>query len=432
MSHSRLTRRRFLQSAAAAPLVYSVASGRPAASDRITVGFIGVGTMGRGHLGSLLGMADVQVLAVCDVEPTRREDAKKRVEDRYSKQKEKADYKGCAAFNDFRELLARKDIDAVVIATPDHWHALPCVEAAKAGKHIYCQKPLTHTVSEGRKIVDAVKKANVIFQTGSQQRSEFGGNFRKAVELVRNGIIGKIKTVRIGDGVGGPAVACDLPEQEAPKGTDWDLWLGPAPKRGYNDILCPKGIHSGFPRWRAYKEYAGGYLADMGAHHFDIAQWALDMDGSGPVKVEPPEKGDKGLKFTYANGIVMHHGADGTPKGMQNDCVFEGTNGTIYVGRGGIGSDPADIHKAKLPEGGFRAYPSTQHERNFLECVKSKKETICPAEVGHRSATICHLANIGYWLRTPLVWDPSAERFTGNDNANKLLEREYRAPWKLA
>ena len=433
MSRSKVSRRQFLRGAVAAPLVFTGIQATAArANERINLGFIGVGTMGRGHLGDHLGNASVQVVAVCDVEPTRREDAKKRVEAKYAEELKKGTYKGCDAYADFREILGRKDIDAVVIATPDHWHAIPSVEAAKAGKHIYCEKPLTHTISEGRKIVDAVKKSGVIFQTGSQQRSDFGGNFRKAVEYVRNGRIGKLKTIRIGDGVGAAPIACDLPTEEVPAGTDWERWLGPAPLRGYNAILCPKGIHSGFPRWRAYREYAGGYLADMGAHHFDIAQWAMDMDGSGPVKIEPPEKGEKGLKFTYASGIVMYHGADGTPKGKQNDCVFEGTEGTIYVGRGGIDSDPADILKTPLAEGGFRVYPSNGHRKNWLDCIRTKKETICPAEIGNRSATVCHLANIGYRLRQALRWDPAQERFIENAEANKLLEREYRAPWKLA
>jgi predicted dehydrogenase len=428
---SRSTRRQFLRGAAAAPFVFSgIRATAYAANERINLGFIGVGMMGRGHLSGHLGDPTVQVVAICELEPTRREDAKKKVEAKYAEAMKKGTYKGCDTI-DFREILGRKDIDAVVIATPDHWHAIPCVEAARAGKHIYCEKPLTHTISEGRKIVQEVKKAGVIFQTGSQQRSEFGGHFRKAVEYVRNGMIGKLKAIRIGDGVGSAPIACDLPTQEAPEGTDWDRWLGPAPKRGYNVELCPKGMHNHFPRWRAYREYAGGYLADMGAHHFDIAQWALDMDGAGPVKIEPPEKGDKGLKFTYANGLEMFHGADGVPKGMQNDCVFEGTEGTIYVGRGGIGSNPAKILETPLPEGGFRVYPSNNHRKNWVDCIRSKKETICPAEIGHRSATVCHLANIGYRLRRALRWDPAEEHFVEDAEANKLLVREYRAPWKL-
>ncbi len=426
-----VSRRRFLQGVtAAAPLVW-IPSLRAAANDRISLGFIGVGTMGRGHLGGFLGRPEVQVVAVCDVVAERRDDAKKRVEDRYGKEK-KADFKGCEAYTDFRKLLERQDIDAVVIATPDHWHAVPCVMAAQAGKHIYCEKPLTHTISEGRIIADEVRKNKIIFQTGSQQRSEFGGRFRTAVELVRNGRIGKVKTVHIG--VGGSPKPCDLPEQPVPAGTDWDLWLGPAPKRGYNEVLCPKGIHSHFPAWRNYREYAGGGLADMGAHHFDIAQWALDMDAGGPVKIEPPEKGGNLLKFTYANGVEMIHGyheADRRYSGVPRDCIFEGANGTIFVSRGELKASSDSILKEPLDDKAFRVYPSNNHHKNWLECIRSKKDPICTAEIGHRSATVCHLANIGYELRRPLRWDPSKEQFIDDADANKLLAREYRAPWKL-
>jgi predicted dehydrogenase len=408
--------------AAGVPLLSSrlFADGK-AASERITLGFIGVGTMGRYHLSSFLNMGDVQVLAVSDVVAERRDSAKKMVEDRYSKAA-KGTYKGCDVYNDFRDLLNRKDIDAVVIATPDHWHSIPCILAARAGKDIYCEKPLTHSIAEGRRIVDEVAKAKVIFQTGSQQRSEFGGFFRKAVELVRNGRIGKVKTIRIG--VGGPAVPCDLPEQPVPKGTDWDMWLGPAPTRGYNDVLCPRGVHSHFPAWRNYREYAGGQIADMGAHHFDIAQWALDMDNSGPVKIEPPEgKATSGLKFTYANGIEMFHGGP-------TDCLFEGTDGKVFVSRGEIHTEPAAIRDQPLGDKAFHVYPSNNHHRNWIECVRSRKQTICPAEVGHRSATICHLGNIGYRLRKPLTWDAVKERFA-EDDANALLYREPRKMWKI-
>jgi len=422
----QLSRRQFVQGVTAAGLagpfiLPSRAKGRAAANERINVGFIGVGTMGRGHLSRFLGQKDVQVVAVCDVVKERLDSAQKSVEDRYKDAKEKGEFKGCQATKDFREMLSRKDIDAVVIATPDHWHAIPCVMAANAKKDIYCEKPLTHTIVEGRKIVEAAAKNKVIFQTGSQQRSEFGGRFRLAVELVRNGRIGKVKTVRIG--VGGPPVKCDLPEQPVPEGTDWELWLGPAPQRGYNEVLCPKGIHKHFPAWRNFKEYAGGGLADMGAHHFDIAQWALDMDGSGPVKIEPPEKGTSGLKFTYANGVEMFHGGPA-------DCVFEGADGTIFVSRGMIKSDPVTILEKPIGENDFHVYPSKDHVRNFLDCVKSRKECICPAEIGHRTATICHLGAIGYELRKPLKWDPVKERFD-DESANKLLDLPSREPWKI-
>jgi predicted dehydrogenase len=393
------------------------------ASERINLGFIGVGTMGRGHLGTFLGMGDVQVVAVCDVVKERRDDAKQRVEKRYGEGK-KATFKGCAEYTDFRKLLEHPGLDAVLIATPDHWHTIPCILAARAKKDIYCEKPLTHTVAEGRRIVNEVEKGNVIFQTGSQQRSEFNNYFRRAVELVRNGRIGKIKSINIG--VGDPNRPCDLPTQEAPEGTDWDFWLGPAPERGYNEILCPKGIHNHFPAWRNYREYAGGGLADMGAHHFDIAQWALDMDGSGPVEVIPPDdpKAPSGLKFIYANGVEMVHGG-------KYDCEFIGEKGTIRAGRGYLTSDPADIVKEPIAAREFHVYASSDHRRNWIECIRSRKSTICPADVGNRSAAVCHLGNIGYQLRRRLKWDPAKEQFVDDAEANKLTTREPREKWKV-
>jgi predicted dehydrogenase len=350
----------------------------------------------------------------------RRDAAKEAVEKQYADQRDKPEYKGVAAYRDFRELLDRKDIDAVLIATPDHWHALPCVLAARAGKHIYCEKPLTRTVAEGRRVVDAVAKAGVIFQTGSQQRSEYRGYFRQAVELVLNGRIARVHTVRVG--VGPAAKPCDLPAQEAPPGTDWELWNGPSSARAYNEVLCPKGLHRHFPAWRNYQEYANGALADMGAHHFDIAQWGLGMDAGGPVRIEPPATGERGLKFVYANGVEMFHGG---PSGT----TFEGSDGTIHVDRSVIESKPADIVKEKLGDRAVRVYRADNHRRNWVECVKAKKQPICTAEIGHRSATVCLLGNIGYWLRRPLSWDPVAERFLHDAEADALLDQPMRAPW---
>lgn len=428
----RVTRRQFIHGAAAAgisgPLILASNSPlRAAANDRINLGFIGVGTQGGGHVGALLGRADVQIVAICDVVKDLREHHGKRVEDHYAKNKKNGQYKGCKRYNDFRELLQHKGLDAVLIATPDHWHAIPCIEAAKARKDIYCEKPLTHSIVQGRKIVEAVTQNKVVFQTGSQQRSEFGGHFRKAVEYVRSGRIGKIKTIHIGDGVGDPPIACDLPDQQTPEGTDWDMWLGPAPKRGYHAILCPTAVRRGFPEWRRYLEYSGGHLADMGAHHFDIAQWALDMDGSGPVKIEPPKdrKAKRGLRFVYANGVEMIH----VPGGP--DCSFIGTEGVINATRGGISSKPDKILKEPIGEKDYHVYPSSNHHSNWIECIKSRKDTICTAEIGHRSATICHLANIGYQLRRDLVWDPEKEHFVNDDEANKLIDHAMRALWKL-
>jgi predicted dehydrogenase len=428
-----LSRRSFLSAAAAAPLVLSRAAAGDKPSEKLTLGFIGVGTMGRGHLGGFLGNSAVEVVAVCDVVKERLDSAAEMVEKRYADRTKSGTFKGAKAYTDFRKLLEQPGLDAVLIATPDHWHAMPCILAARAKKHIYCEKPLTHNVAEGRAIVDEVAKAKVTFQTGSQQRSEFGGRFRKAVEYVWAGRIGKLKTIRIG--VGTAAVPCKLEEEETPIGTDWDAWLGPAPERGYHSDLCPKGVHKHFPAWRLYQDYAGGILADMGAHHFDIAQWALKMDGSGPVEVIPPPEKNKayGLKFVYANGVVMIHGEfekgeDG--KEVRADCVFEGTDGKILVSRQGISSLPDTILKEPLTDKDERVYPASNHHKNWLECIKSGKPTICTAEVGHRSATICHLGNIGYRLRKPLKWDPVKEQFD-DAAANKELSREPRAKWKL-
>ena len=420
------TRRRFLQASAAGltvPTILLADRERPKPSERITLGFIGVGVMGRYHLGAFLNMADLQVVAVSDVVKERREDAKKRTETHYGKN-QKSTYKGCDIYNDFRDLLKRTDIDAVVIATPDHWHAIPCVMAARAKKDIYCEKPMTLTIGEGKKVVAAVRANKVIFQTGSQQRTEFGGKFRRAAEYIRSGRIGKVKTVTIN--VGDPARACDLAAEDVPEGTDWETWNGPSPKRGYNHVLCPKGIHGHFPAWRNYIEYAGGGLADMGAHHFDIAQWALGMDGSGPVKIIPPmdEKEKRGLRFIYANGVEMTHGGP-------TDCVFVGEGGKLEVSRGHIKSDPASILETPLGEKDVKLDRGNSQHRNWIECVRNRKDPICTVEIGHRSASICHLANIGYQLRRALRWDPVEEKFIEDEAANRMINRAMREPWSL-
>lgn len=425
-----ITRRSLLKSAAATALLPAIMRQTvwAAPSERLTLGFIGVGTMGRHHLRSFLGREDVEVVAVCDVVKERLESAAQQVEQKYAQRKASGNFKGVKSYADFRDLLAHGGLDAVVIATPDHWHAIPCILAARGGKHIYCEKPLTYNIAEGRRLVSEVGKAKVAFQTGSQQRSEFGGHFRKGVEYVWNGRIGKVKTVRIG--VGGPAKPCDLPGQEIPAGTDWEMWLGPAPLRDYNEVLCPKGVHSHFPAWRNYQEYAGGALADMGAHHFDIAQWAMETDRSGPREVIPPEKPQEGhgLRFIYESGVVMiHNEFEGDAKA---DCVFEGDAGMILVSRGGISSRPDTILKEPLGENARRVISSDNHHANWLEAIRGGKETICPAEVGHRSASICHLGNIGYRLGRTLKWDPVKEEFSGDSEANTELSREPRGEWK--
>ena len=309
-----LDRRQFLHSSAtlvSAPLVLSAASlsaaGRASANDRLTVAIIGCGKMANDyHIPQLLRQDDVQVVAVCEVDATRREHAQERVNKHYSTDKKV--HQGCETYVDFREVIARHDIDAVCIATPDHWHAIPLIEACKAGKDVYCEKPLTLTIAEAKRCIDAARKHQRIVQTGSQQRSNVFGKFREAVEIIRSGRLGEIQKVTVG--VGGPSVKCDLPAEEMEPGLDWDMWLGQAPMRPYNSVLSPRGVHNHFPAWRNYYEYSGGGHTDMGAHHYDIAQWALDMDDSGPVEIIPPEDptATSGVRFLYDNGVEMIHG----------------------------------------------------------------------------------------------------------------------------
>jgi predicted dehydrogenase len=434
MSHARPSRRTFVKSAAlaaAAPMIVPASvladavRGGPttttAPSKRITLGFIGMGKQCGGHLGYMIGRTDVQVLAVCDVDATRREAAREKVAREYVKLERKG-VTACTAYNDYREVLARKDIDAVVIATPEHWHAIPLIEAAKAKKDIYCEKPLTLTLHEGVQCIEAVRKHKVIFQTGSQQRS--WKEFRQATAYVRAGRIGKVKTVTVG--VGGPAKACDLPEEPMEAGLDWDRWLGPAPLRPYNSVLSPRGVHNHFPQWRQYREYAGGSLADIGAHHFDIAQWGLDMDRSGPVEIIPPEdeKAGKGCRFIYANGVEMTHGG---PPGI----TFVGSEGTIYVTRKQTTSTPEALYQQPLTADDAKAFASYEHRLEWLDAVRSRKQPTCDVEVGARSVAICILANLAYEHRRKMKWDPAKWEFPGDAEANGWRDRARRGKYQL-
>ena len=426
-----ISRRQFLKRTAATAIAVPVivprtvfaAEGSAPPSERIAVGFIGAGKMAHDyHLSTLSGFGDVQCVAVCDVDTTRREHAKKYIEDRYSKAGRA--YKGCDMHNDFREVIARKDIDAVVIATPDHWHAIPVIEACKAGKDVYCEKPLTLTIREAQICIEAVRKHNRVLQTGSQQRSNVFGKFREGVELIRSGRIGKVKAVRVG--VGGPSKWCDLPEEPMEPGLDWNLWLGQAPMRPYHSTLSPRGQHNHFPAWRSYREYSGGGMTDMGAHHFDIAQWALDMDKSGPVEIVPPDdaKAETGAKLVYANGVEMFHGG---PSG----CSFEGTDGKLYIDRGKLTSEPESIVKEPLGEKDVHLPKSPGHHRDWIDCIRSRRRPVADVEIGARSVTICHLMNLAYWYRRKLKWDPQNWRFVSDEEANKWLDRARRDPWQL-
>lgn len=429
IANKDFSRRQFLKTTAtailAAPTILpaSVWAAPTSPNDRITLGFIGMGRQNQSLVKGFRHQRDVQIVAVCDVDTTRRENAKKTIEEFYATRADRASFKGCDAYTDFRELLTRKDIDAVVIATPDHWHAIQVIAAAKARKDIYCEKPLSLTIREAREMVKAVRRTNRVCQTGSMQRSS--KEFLKACELVRNGRIGKVRTVIVG--VGGPSRWCDLPEEKMEPGLDWDLWLGPAPLRTYNSILSPRGVHNHFPDWRSYREYSGGGMTDWGAHHFDIAQWGLGMDNSGPMEIIPPAdpKAGSGVRYLYANGVEMIHDAS------KNGVTFIGTDGKIFVDRGRFEADPESIGETPLGDQAIRLYASANHQRDWLDCIRTRKRPICDVEIGCRSVTVCHLGNLAYWNHRRLKWDPKKEKFIGDKEANTWLDRPKRAPWKV-
>ena len=423
-----LNRRQFLTATSLATLTAPfllhttrAASGRKGPNDRIIIGVIGTGKQGRYLTNNFLAMPDTQVVAVSDVDTTRRESTRKMVDEFYTIKGNK-ELTGCVSYKDFKELLARKDIDAVVIAAPDHWHAYIAIAACKAGKDIYCEKPLSLTIHEARAMVNAARKYDRVFQTGSMQRSS--SEFRKACELVRNNRLGKIKQVIVD--VGPPSVPCDLPEETMEPGLNWDLWLGPSPQRPYNSVLSPRGVHDHFPNWRNYREYSGGMMTDWGAHHFDIAQWGLGMDDSGPVEIIPPEdpKATRGVRYLYANGVEMIHGDSG-------GVLFIGTEGKILVNRGKFEATPAALGEEPLGDNAIRLYKSYSHTKDFLDCMRSRKKPICDVEIGCRSATVCHLGNLAYWNHRRLRWDPVKEQFIGDKQANEWLDRPKRAPWKV-
>ncbi len=436
---ARIGRRKFLKTmavAGAAPLILrsGLWAAENAPSKQITLGFIGQGIQGQGLLGGFLNRDDTRVLAICDVDTTRREHSKSTIEEHYKASTTSGNYKGCDTYIDFRELLARKDIDAVVIATPDHWHALVSIAAAKAGKDIYCEKPMAHTILEGRAMVKAVHSHNRILQVGSMQRSSH--EFRAACELVRNGCIGTVNKAEVA--VGGPPAPCNLPEEPMEPGLNWDMWLGPAPVRPYNSVLSPRGLYKYFPNWRMYSEYAAGMVGDWGAHHFDIVQWAFGFDETGPIEIlPPPNYNDKhGVRLRYANGLEVTH-IDG------NGITFYGDKGKIYVNRSKfklwigdeVKADEADSFevalKEYLPANAVRLYRSTNHLSNWLDCVRTRKAPICDVETGQRTATVCNLVNLAYFHGLPLQWDPKKEHFTGENGKKAWLGREYRKPWAL-
>ncbi len=367
------------------------------ANDRIATGIIGIGGPAGG------GAPGTELVAVCDVRG-----------DKLARHKNN---KNMTIYRDFRELLARDDIDAVLIGTPDHWHAIPTIEAAKAGKDIYCEKPMSLTIHEAQAMVRAVRRYSRVFQTGSQQRSEYAGKFRQAVEMVRSGRIGELTCVNVN--VGGPSADCYLPAQPVPEDVDWDMWLGPAPWRPYNDRIL-RG-------WRSYRDYSGGQMTDWGHHHFDIVQWALDKDDSGPVEIIPPDGKDvERLTYIYDNGVEVYHGG---AQGAQ--IMFTGTEGKVMVDRSTLKTEPESILRTPIGPNEVNLFRSPGHKKNWVDCIRTRERPICDVAIGHRSVSVCHLGNIAYWLKRPLKWDPVKEEFVGDPEANRWLSRPKRAPWSL-
>ena len=429
----KLSRRRFLENAAAltagsvtAPYIipYGVlaAAGRPGANDRIGIGYIGVGR----RANQLMNLPEeAQIVAVSDVNLKRAESV--------------AAKKNCRAYQDYRKMLESADVDAVIVATPDHWHTLPSIHACQAGKDVYCEKPLTLTIREGRLLVQAARKYNRVFQTGSQQRSVAAN--RLGCELVLNGRIGKVHTV-VGFNYPSPW-ECDLPAQPVPAGLDWDAWCGPTEPRPYHaDIYTPRAN----PGWISFRPYSGGEITAWGPHGLDQVQWALGMDESGPVEVwtegrkfNPPvysrsasrKQGDAicsqpMVNFRYANGVVLKL-ADGPPGG----AIFIGDKGKITIDRGRFEADPNEIAEEPITDSDVRLYVSDDHMQNWIDCIKSRRRPVADVEVGHRSVTVCHLGNIARWVGHKLRWDPYKEIFPGDDEANALLDRPRREPYRL-
>lgn len=428
-------------------IVPSSVFGKNAPSNKINIAQIGCGRIARGHdLAETMEYDVARVIAVCDVDKNRMADGKKLVEDFYGK-KLGDKYMDVKMYEDYREMLLNKDIDAVMISTPDHWHAQPAIEAALAGKDIYLQKPTSLTVEEGRQLSDIVHRQGVILQVGTQQRSS--PQFRIAAELVRNGRIGKLHTVKVG--LPGDPSGPEAPEMPVPVALNYDMWLGSTPEVPYTEI----GVHPqkgyGRPGWLRREQFGAGMITGWGQHHFDSAAWGMNTEYTGPVSVEAVAQfpkfgfwdvhGDFMVKAEYENGITMY-----TSGGFTNGIRYEGTDGWIFVSRGSYvasASDPVDKEKSskaldasdpeilnsKIGEDEIHLYVSDNQHGNWLDSIQSRKEPISPVEIGHRACTVCLVSHIAMKLPRKLEWDPAAERFKNDDEANSYLSRPQRFPY---
>lgn len=426
-----ITRRKFLKRATAAAagvagLPYLIPAsalgkaGSVAPGNRIVIGVIGTGGQGMSDMRGFLNKEEAQVVAVCDVDTDHRNQARDAVNEKYGN-------RDCAAYNDFREVIGRSDIDAILLALPDQWHAISAIMAARAGKDIHAQKPLAYNIAEGRAIVDAVKRYGIVWQTGSQQRSD--RRFRFACELVRNGRIGKLDTVKVGLPNRNHIQGDDTQPAPVPAGFDYDMWLGPAPWAPYNPGRC----HWNF-RW--ISDYSGGQITDWAGHHCDIAQWGMGTELTSPVKVEGtgvfPRAGlhdtveDYRFACKYDEGLTMIV-AGAFPQGVR----FEGSDGWVFVNRSKIDAHPKSLLTSVIGPDEIHLYKSDDHKQNFLDCVRTRSRTVAPVEVAHRSIMIGHLGIIALKLGRKVEWDPRKERFINDPEADRLLSRPMRSPWHL-
>lgn len=413
-------------------------AGSEAPSNRVTLGCIGLGIQGTGNMNTFRGNPDVQVVAVCDVHEAQRLKAKNAVDEWYGN-------KDCAAFKDFRELMARQDIDAVQITTPDHWHPLIAVEAARRRKHMYCEKPIGWSLRAAQAVRKAVKDSGVVFQLGTQQRS--GGNFRLACELVRSGKIGQLKTILVG--VPAHATCPSQPTEPVPRELDYDLWLGPAPWAPYCYHRCrPYTEKDGWSVWYSISDYCMGMIGNWGIHHLDIAQWGNGTDLSGPTEVQGTGVFPKGLltdvavqwqvENRYTNGVTLVHMDDGTSAkhplqagGHGHGVMFLGTEGWVHVDRERLDANPKSLLKATIGPNEVHLFKSDNHHVNFIDAVKGRTKPAAPIDIAFCSDAMCHLQQIAAKLGRKLRWDPVKETFLNDDPANAMLDRPMRTPWKL-
>lgn len=428
MRAEKMSRRSFLKASAGAiafPYIITTsalgAGGRLPASERLVMGCIGLGgqgTAGMGWRGSNAANVNwvpkggfmvrgVHVAAVCDVNRNNLNRAVKLVNQEYGN-------KDCGVYKHYQELLARDDIDIILCATGDRWHTPISIAAAKAGKDVYCEKPISLTVYEARALAKAFRRYGRIFQTGTQQRS--AREFRFACELVRNGYIGELKHVTVN--VGGGPRECNLPAQGSPPDwLDYDIWLGQAPWRPF---------HPSILGWMAWKDYSGGEMTNWGAHHFDTAQWGTGFEDSGPAEIIPPDGKDyKVLTYKYPNGVTM------TRNNTCNGVKFEGTEGWVEVNRGYLRTYPNSLLRQKIGPNEIHLHVSNDHHIDFLNAVRNRTRPASDADIGYRSISVCHLGNIAYWLKRPLKWDPEKEKFANDPEADRMLWREMRSPYQI-